>query len=320
MRNRNFDGIKGYLILMVVVGHIFIEPVHQNTAKQFIYFFHMPLFLAMSGYFSSTTLFSKKPAAMFRYYWSRMTLPFLISFLVIGTMALLGGRAQLNLNFVLSPYMHLWYVPALLLFVFYSHLIYRFKLPLGLILTVSAVLAVIDIAKLWPQLESDYQWLSYLGDKRFYSYYFYFLFGHFIKRHYRKELGIPLFVASLCMIPVTLGENGIVSHTLFTAIASLSAKAAIIIMVLVLCEELGNRTNLFASLSKVGEVSLAIYLWHLLPIIVLKVVLIQIGVTGDTYKALFYGLATPSLVIFVIATTYYQGKFTWLDKLIYGKK
>lgn len=54
-RDAYFDNLKFILILLVVVGHL-IEPFNGEAAMgaiyQFIYSFHMPLFIFAAGYFA----------------------------------------------------------------------------------------------------------------------------------------------------------------------------------------------------------------------------------------------------------------------------
>lgn len=47
-RNLRYDSLKGFLIILVILGHI---PGDYNL-KYFIYVFHMPLFVLLSGYFT----------------------------------------------------------------------------------------------------------------------------------------------------------------------------------------------------------------------------------------------------------------------------
>ena len=51
-----FDNYRAFLIVLVVLGH-FIEPSYTETAyltnlKYFIFAFHMPAFIFISGYFA----------------------------------------------------------------------------------------------------------------------------------------------------------------------------------------------------------------------------------------------------------------------------
>jgi len=49
-RNEPADALKAALMILVVVGHVFLESVSGNALKGAIYVFHMPMFLALSGY------------------------------------------------------------------------------------------------------------------------------------------------------------------------------------------------------------------------------------------------------------------------------
>lgn len=53
-RNLFYDIVKGYAIFLVVLGHViqcFMPECEKNSIYLFIYSFHMPLFMAVSGYF-----------------------------------------------------------------------------------------------------------------------------------------------------------------------------------------------------------------------------------------------------------------------------
>ena len=62
-RDPYFDNAKCILILLVVFGH-FIEPMNRNIMLKnifiFIYLFHMPAFIFISGYFSKPKLIKDK--------------------------------------------------------------------------------------------------------------------------------------------------------------------------------------------------------------------------------------------------------------------
>lgn len=57
VRDARFDTLKGLLILSVVFGHFFShEATHSAPSEaiaNFIYSFHMPLFVFVSGYFTN---------------------------------------------------------------------------------------------------------------------------------------------------------------------------------------------------------------------------------------------------------------------------
>ncbi|MWQ00011.1 acyltransferase family protein [Glaesserella parasuis] len=57
VRNIYFDATKGFLIILVILGHVILGSLNENTLRYIIYFFHMPLFLAVTGYFISQKQF-----------------------------------------------------------------------------------------------------------------------------------------------------------------------------------------------------------------------------------------------------------------------
>lgn len=64
VRDARFDTLKGFLILSVVFGHFFTHDashaVASDTIANFIYLFHMPLFVFVSGYFTNNQSFMQR--------------------------------------------------------------------------------------------------------------------------------------------------------------------------------------------------------------------------------------------------------------------
>ncbi|WP_447883914.1 acyltransferase family protein [Serratia fonticola] len=50
VRNLSFDLVKGFLIIFVITGHILPGSASEGI-RGAIYYFHMPLFLGITGYF-----------------------------------------------------------------------------------------------------------------------------------------------------------------------------------------------------------------------------------------------------------------------------
>lgn len=59
MRIHKIDITKGVLILLVIAGHLIQGPVSDSLARYIIYSFHMPLFIAVSGYLINWTQLKK---------------------------------------------------------------------------------------------------------------------------------------------------------------------------------------------------------------------------------------------------------------------
>ena len=57
VRDERIDSVKYWLIVLVIAGHVFMRPEFSHStacvvAWKWIYIFHMPLFIFISGYFS----------------------------------------------------------------------------------------------------------------------------------------------------------------------------------------------------------------------------------------------------------------------------
>lgn len=88
-RKYEFDNLKGILIFFVVLGHLIFSFSHNNSdlvqkTTSFIYFFHMPLFLIVSGYFSRKNI-SKENLLKLFFIFVTMNISFTIyDYLVYG--------------------------------------------------------------------------------------------------------------------------------------------------------------------------------------------------------------------------------------------
>ena len=57
VRDERIDSVKYWLIILVIAGHVFMRPEFSHSiicavTWKWIYIFHMPLFVSISGYFS----------------------------------------------------------------------------------------------------------------------------------------------------------------------------------------------------------------------------------------------------------------------------
>lgn len=111
-RNIRLDSLKFCLILLVIVGHVFSQPTFRNVEVcqwiwKWIYLFHMPLFVFLSGYFSR-----KKP---FREYLSSCgrLLEALLLCQIILLYHLHLNHKHIGITEILTPQWILWYFLSL---------------------------------------------------------------------------------------------------------------------------------------------------------------------------------------------------------------
>lgn len=111
-RDSFFDSLKFILICLVVFGHVLeysgIRDMLSFKVYSFIYVFHMPLFIFISGYFSKNITRDKLKKSI------RTLLPAYFVFQAILSIPnMLDGSFSI-FNFLFSPQGVLWYILALL--------------------------------------------------------------------------------------------------------------------------------------------------------------------------------------------------------------
>lgn len=133
IRDNYWDQVKGVLIIFVVFGHVLEQCLNgriNTTTYSWIYTFHMPLFVFVSGYFTGIK--------DVRHYWNGLLSLFgqFVVFQVILTLPLLVGGAIYEL---LIPKYILWYLWCLLLWRMLYFVIDKYKLNLWVLLFLSLI-------------------------------------------------------------------------------------------------------------------------------------------------------------------------------------
>lgn len=111
-RDNRLDTIKGLLIILVVLGHLIghnnIDVINERLSI-FIYTFHMPLFIIVSGYVSRI----KNDRIVFRTDILRLAIPLCI-FQTISAFLLYIEEGKIEISMILVPYWTLWYLLSLI--------------------------------------------------------------------------------------------------------------------------------------------------------------------------------------------------------------
>lgn len=169
------DGAKGLLVLLVVITHC----LPQSMIVYFVYFFHMPLFMAISGFLVKVSTFENGYSGYLKRMWTRLILPWGIAWCIFLPFRLNGGSlTQVGIADLIYPYYHLWYIPSYLIGSFLCYTIIRWNWPVWGLLLVTAVFSII-----WYNVYRDNHEpveslpLYWLGDKRLFSYLFFFITG-----------------------------------------------------------------------------------------------------------------------------------------------
>ncbi|MBR5656991.1 MAG: acyltransferase family protein [Prevotella sp.] len=110
-RNERIDSIKFWLVVLVIAGHVFSQNTFKNSflcrvSWEWIYMFHMPLFVFISGYFSH-----KKSNKAFIYSILKLLEP-LILFQCIFLCFIYKGEKTILV--IVTPQWILWYLLSLI--------------------------------------------------------------------------------------------------------------------------------------------------------------------------------------------------------------
>ena len=112
-RNDKIDSLKYCLMVLVIAGHVFSQPqfsasIGCTIVSKWIYMFHMPLFVFISGYFSR----KKKDTKDFIQSCWKLIEP-LIIFQVLMRGYLYFSKGTIALKDVFTPWWVLWYLLSL---------------------------------------------------------------------------------------------------------------------------------------------------------------------------------------------------------------
>ena len=124
-RNVTIDFIKGILILLVVIGHVIPGSMSETFPRYFIYSFHMPLFIGLSGFlFHVEKISNLNLVDWLKKYFIRIILPWLVAVNVYCILNQVHGFRAYISSYVF-PYYHLWYGKAYIFYVLLTWLILR---------------------------------------------------------------------------------------------------------------------------------------------------------------------------------------------------
>lgn len=287
MRERDYfwDNIKALLIFFVVAGHVLeMSTLNYKLAHVFdvfIYSFHMPAFIFVSGFFakrycSDGKVKAVKAATLFAYY-----AVFQLLFMLLRIIFHIGSSNQSFFN----PNRGLWYLLAMFFFYLITPIVE--KLPAWITLPVTIALAL--------AVANDRQANTYMSIMRIFTFMPYFFAGYYFKAESLSKMrslkAVARYsIAALCAIAsvsiwvgIYLVKPNLPLRALFYAKAnnydreiSLSfAESSIcrllvyVIASLMIAALLLAMPSVKSIIAKVGQNSLQIFVFHMLFVIIL---------------------------------------------------
>lgn len=167
-RDYCFDFIKGILIFLVVYGHAIqmsgLGDFKENPINIWIYSFHMPLFIAISGFFSQKTIHQSFIICV-KNKIERLLVPALIWTLIALLYHMYINQVVFSVRLVMQSIHNIWFLYCLFCLTILANVIWKLKYPV----IISIVFAIILIAvypynniPMFHALQITRQWPEFL--------------------------------------------------------------------------------------------------------------------------------------------------------------
>jgi fucose 4-O-acetylase-like acetyltransferase len=297
------DDLKGILILLVIIGHLVLGTLDDNLLRYTIYTFHMPLFMAIGGYLLNLEKLQKMNIVeLWNKYVFRLIVPWVIAVFVFYCV-----RNYAHFSFIALlkefayPFYHLWFIPAFLLFIFIHWIFLKTKLPVFYLLIFAFT---INILLKTVSFENNLMRVVLHTVRP--SFFFYFCLAVCLKVYSVNVKG--KYLSLLLLITTLLNFYFFFNHNvLLKNINAWILNSCLVILTLT------NLTKLSIPFSKffswLGINSLAIYLWHIFPILLSRKLTIWGG---------YYYLLTIISIIICTGLIYILSKNKIINKYIFG--
>lgn len=318
MRNKNIDFIKGLLVFLVFIGHIIPGILEETFPRYFIYSFHMPLFIGISGFLFNTNNFNLSFYKIIKKYFFRLVIPWLFAVVIYFFLTSVNYTVKDFILFILKPYYHLWFILGLLFYIFLSYFILNIckniKYNLCLLFIFSLLISITAKFGLLGKIHFTNNKVSLLYSSALYDFRIYnfcwFVLGLLIKKYsdkfdkYIKYFRPLLLLLLYFNIVLFYHSNNIVNTGFYFVFNS-----TLLIVILLSCCNNIYPTNTY--IEWMGKNSLAIYLYHVL----CKLIAEHCFNTNSVY----YYLLSFALFYILLILIYFLSKIKIIAKLFFGK-
>lgn len=303
-RNSNIDLLKGFLIILVIIGHIACGSLDENLLRNFIYSFHMPLFIGISGYlFNVQKIIDSRPIVIFNEYTRRIIIPWLLAVVVYGIITNLnqmGGVIDFLMHLLKSiifPYYHLWYIPSYLLWVLATCALIKSNISVKYIFYLSVIISCsMYICQTIFKYVGLTNVLNELFKVRAFTYFAFWGLGLYIRhiqtRIIQKNINFLIFILPILGVIVSIA-NFYIKSPIINNCNIFIFNFSLLYLLLVL--SIHRKLPHIKLLEWMGVNSLGIYLWHVIPILAGKYLL-----RNSIGSANYYLLTTTLTICFII--------------------
>jgi len=323
-RSDGIDFLRGALILLVIIGHVVLGSRHDNWIRYSIHAFHMPLFIGLTGYLlNAKALSSTSFVEVAMRYWWRLIVPFSFAFIFFTGILLFHANQEgrvtigLLLSYFHTPYYHLWFIPTMVLWVLAYRFFLKTPIPIWFVVFVFSVVSLYWAS--FPKAEQFTMLAPFVGKKVMYFFSF-FLFGAWLRTEsfsvirqlvwqHRWIATVLIIVCSLVYLQHIGFEKSIIRAVVWFALNIL-----LIALLVPWSKSVAvKNTKINSWVVDIGRNSLPIYLWHVLPLFLLKGFDIH-----QTQPLLYYICSIIATVVIVQLILRFEARNSLTKRLVYG--
>lgn len=191
-RSAYWDNIKGLLIALVVFAHCIYaftgKPVNRYIVGC-IYFFHMPAFVFVSGFFSKSKNASGAASLV------RLLAAYVLLTAVHTVMALAAGKSP----HIITPYYSAWYLLAIIVWRLVTPYFAKIKWIIPIFIAVSL------LAGFWPAIDNRFALARLIG------FYPFFLAGYFLSAESSEKLINTGYLKKLLIAAAALAAAAVIA-------------------------------------------------------------------------------------------------------------
>jgi fucose 4-O-acetylase-like acetyltransferase len=321
MKIRNFDLLKGILIILVITGHILQGSLSENIVRNIIYSFHMPLFIGITGYLA----FSGKAAesgfsGLVKKYLFRILIPWTIAILayliilnynILSGLSIKGIIAKTARAFI-SPYYHLWYISAFFSWVCFTFLLLKMKLNKSWILLLGFCISFFFYLLEYKIIIPESHFLKQINEIIIHTFrpyfYVYFVLGIFLRK---SQPLITLNNNLLLILLLGLAQAFVIVYPSEYVNIGINLAFNAVLLHLMITLSLADRLPHMKVIEWLGVNSLPVYLWHLVPVLLLKLASERLEL-NTFYLYCFFS------ELFLIITIFFLSRSAIINRYVFG--
>lgn len=315
VRDERIDSVKYWLIVLVIAGHVFRRPEFEDSmacmiAQKWIYIFHMPLFIFISGYFSP----KKEWKDLWPSIWKLLE-PFIIFQTLTRLPRFILNNTDNPFITALTPWFALWYLLSLIYWRFIIQIIPdRILSKTKLILISSFCISI--LAGFLP-------FGIFLSIQRTLAFLPFFFLGYYMRG---KNIYLPnkykplsfLFLILMVVVPLLFPQffNNLTHAEPYDNVFGAVKRILVFSLAVLMSIAFINVCPNFTWTAKQGRLTMQYYIYHALAITPIMVIAGKLCIPMSFVSAIFIAIAMTIGIGIVLKLPYFN-KFTNPSSLIF---